>query len=276
MTADTLSITMTTVNEHKNLLDMLQSIGLRQEEALVYLAALELGPSSVWHIFLKSGIKRPTCYVILDDLARRGLASKSNDGKKTIYSVASPIEIAREFDRKRLQFEANLSQFEALRSKSIEKPQIRLYEGIDGVRQAYNVSLGEPEGTEMLVYSTALVLTAYPDFFKSYIAERVRRKIKVRLLLADTEINRSYLQLDEAELRETRFLPKERFDPRAELEIYNDKIVNIAYSDTAPFATVIESSTMAFDERQKFELLWEMAGDKNQESGIKNYGQDRE
>jgi len=250
---------MTTVNEHQNLMDMLKSIGLREEEARVYLACLELGPSSVWNIYLKSGIKRPTCYVILDDLVNRGLASKSFDKKKAIYSVSSPIEIAREFDRKRSNFEENLSQFEVVASKATEKPRLRLYEGEEGVFQAYNVSLNEPDGTEMLVCSNEKVLSAYPNYFDSYIMERVKKGIKVRMILADLPNNRLYLSKDESELRETRFLPQSEFDPRGELEIYNDKIVNIAYSESTPFATVIESSAMAFDEKQKFELLWKIA-----------------
>ena len=260
--AGKLSITMTTANEQQNLIEMLKSIGLREEEARVYLACLELGPSSVWNIYLRCGLKRPTCYVILDDLLQRGLAYKSKDNKKTIYAVAAPMEIAKEFDRKREQFKANLGQFEAIKSKSNEKPEIRIFEGKNGIEQAYNISLEEPEGTEMLVCSNEMVLSAYPDFFKSYIPERVRKRISIRMLLADTEVNRSHLHLDEAELRQTRFLPKDKFDPRAETEIYNNKVVHIGYSDSSPFATIIESSTFSFDERQKFELLWKEAKDK--------------
>lgn len=245
------------------MVEMLKSIGLREEEARVYLAALELGPSSVWNIYLKCGIKRPTCYVILDDLVRRGLAIKSFDNKKTIYSVNDPSEIAKEFDRRREQFAQNLSQFEALSSKAAEKPAIRMYEGEEGIRQAYNLSLLEPENTEMLIYGSERVLKAYPDFFKSYIQTRVKRKIRIKMLLANVPENYIQLESDAAELRETRFLPQEQFDPRAELDIYNDKIVNIAYSETAPFATVIESASMAYDEKQKFMILWELAGRHN-------------
>lgn len=254
---------MTTANEHQNLIDMLQSIGLREEEAKVYLASLELGPSSVWNIYLKCGIKRPTCYVILDELVSRGLASKTSDQKKTMYSVASPTEIAREFDRKREHFERNLSQFEALSSKASDKPVVRLYEGVEGVEQAYNLSLSEPEGTEILTYSNALVISKYSNLFERYIPERIKKNISVKLLLSNTVENQKYLTVDESELRETRFLPQNQFDPRCEMEIYNNKIVSIAHSETSPFATVIESASMAYDEKQKFMMLWHLTDSSN-------------
>lgn len=55
--------------------DVLQKIGLQQKESAVYLALLELGTADVSGIAKKAGIKRPTCYLVLDDLKNRGLVS---------------------------------------------------------------------------------------------------------------------------------------------------------------------------------------------------------
>ena len=53
----------------------LKKLGLTEKEAKLYINALELGSFSVMGIAHKSGIKRPTCYLILDELVKKGLVS---------------------------------------------------------------------------------------------------------------------------------------------------------------------------------------------------------
>ena len=51
----------------------LQDAGLSETEAKIYLAALELGQTSVSRIARKSGIKRTTIYLSLENLMEKGL-----------------------------------------------------------------------------------------------------------------------------------------------------------------------------------------------------------
>ncbi len=212
-----LSLTMTTTSS--DLLTALKGIGLNKNEASIYLTCLELGPSSIWDISKKSGIKRPTCYIILDELIWKGHASSTNDGKRTIYSV--------------------------------DAPKILL--------KAYNESLNLPKGSEILVYGTAEVKVSYGEFIAEYLKNRVKKGIHVRAILPDTESSREILQLDKAELRETRFLPQEKFDPHTEINVFSDIITYIAHSEQSPFGTVIESPSLANLEKQRFNLLWDIA-----------------
>ena len=43
--------------------------------------------------------------------------------------------------------------------------------------------------------------------------------------------------------------------------IFGDTLAYLAHSEKEPFATVIESSTLANGEKQLFEMLWELAKD---------------
>ncbi|KKR30424.1 MAG: Transcriptional regulator, TrmB, partial [Parcubacteria group bacterium GW2011_GWC1_39_8] len=69
----------------------LKDIGLSDKEAAVYLALLSFDKALVSDISEKAKIKRPTTYVILETLAKKGLVSESNIGKKTFY-IAEPPE----------------------------------------------------------------------------------------------------------------------------------------------------------------------------------------
>lgn len=252
---------MTTEMNH-NLIEDLKLVGLEEKEAAIYLACLELGPSSVWDIARKSAIKRPTCYVLLDNLTAKGIAQKVMDQKKTIYSVQSPKELLNTFERRKALFAEKISQFQALASKSLEKPKIRLYEGVEGVEQAYELTLDQPEKSEILIYGTAAVLTKYGKFLEKYLARRANRGIRARVILSDSPDNRAVTERDKDELRETRFLPADKFDQQTEVNILPDAIIYIAHSETEPFATVIESSRLAKEEKNRFDLLWELAGDR--------------
>lgn len=252
------SINMTT-EIHQNLVENLELIGLEEKEAAVYLACLELGPSSVWDISQKSGIKRPTCYVLLDNLVEKRVAHRVEGQKRTKYFVRAPKELLSDLERRKTRFEQNIGQFQALASKSQDKPQIRLYEGAEGIERVYESTLEEGEGAEILIYGTATVLLKYEKFMEKYLARRVNRGIRARAILPDNEINREIAKRDPDELRETRFLPQDQYDQQTEVNILLDSIIYIAHSEDEPFATVVESLRLAKEEKDRFELLWKLA-----------------
>ena len=64
------------------MLTQLKHIGLSENEAKVYLAMLELGPSPVLEIAAKAGINRPTAYAQIESLKKMGLVSMQTKGKK--------------------------------------------------------------------------------------------------------------------------------------------------------------------------------------------------
>lgn len=248
---------MTTTNS--DILEVLAGVGLSENEASVYLALLELGPSSVLEIARQTNLKRPTCYLILDELVLKAYASKTNDGRRTIYAVISPKQLQNRVERHYERFSQTVSELEAIGSVSPQKPAIRLYEGSEGVMQTYLLSLDQPRKSEILTYGTASVANLLPDFIPDYIASRVKRRITVKALLPDTPENRAVLKRDKTELRETRFLPVDRFDPQLEINQFGNTIAYIAHSEKAPFATVIDSATIANVERQRFLLIWDQA-----------------
>jgi sugar-specific transcriptional regulator TrmB len=246
-------------NINQEILTTLKGIGLSKNEALVYLAALELGPSSIWEISLKSGVKRPTCYVILEDLAVLGYASNHNDGRRTIYSVLTPRQLALAVNRRHNKFISSLSELDALASKAPAKPNVRLFEGEEGVKQVYNMTLDLPSKSEILIYGTANVIVNYQDFIGQYLQNRVAHQISARVIMPESEYNRSITGRDAADLRQSRFLSSEYYNQQTEMNIFGECIAYIAHSEKEPFATLIENATLASEERMRFNLLWNIA-----------------
>lgn len=248
---------MTTTNS--DILSTLEGVGLHENEARVYLAALELGPSSIWDIAKKSAIKRPTCYVLMDNLIFKGFASSTFDGKRHIYSVSSPKQLLAAFNRRQEKLKKTLNQLEGLASKSSFKPNIRLYEGKAGVMEVYNLTLDLPKEEEILIYGNVSVETSYQDFIAEYLKNRVKKKIRVKAILPDTPENRKIVTRDKKELRQTRFFSADQFKQKTEVNIFDNSIAYIAHSEDEPFATIVENSTLAEEEKNRFDLLWQIA-----------------
>ncbi len=243
----------------QDFIDNLKITGLSENESKVYLACLELGPSGIWEVSKLSDVKRPTCYVLLEDLTTRGIAKSHNDGKRVVYSVISPKQLALIEGRKHNKFLNLLPQLEGLASKASTKPKVSLFEGEVGVMQVYNLMLELPIDNEILTYGPVDIKAKYLDYIEQYHQVRVSKDIKSRIIFPDTPDNKQIGLRDPLDLRESRFLPVNKFDQRTEVNIFGDSIAYIAHSETQPFASVIESSRLTQEERQRFELLWGLA-----------------
>ena len=68
----------------------LQDMGLSEKESQVYVALLELGKANVARIAQQSNIKRPTVYVLLEDLRKKGLVLKVPHIKNALYIAQDP------------------------------------------------------------------------------------------------------------------------------------------------------------------------------------------
>ena len=70
--------------------ELIQTLGLSEQEVAVYLAALELGEAHIQDISRKSGVKRTSIYNFIDALKERQLLSEIKKGKRKLYSAVSP------------------------------------------------------------------------------------------------------------------------------------------------------------------------------------------
>lgn len=123
----------------------LRKLGLKPKEVSVYLAALELGYSSVQKVAQQAEISRPTAYEIIRCLAKKGLMREVKrrgaiKGEKTYFAAESPDKLLgllrvqkREIEEKEREFIRIIS---ALRAKYYlgGQSEIRTFEGKDELK----------------------------------------------------------------------------------------------------------------------------------------------
>jgi sugar-specific transcriptional regulator TrmB len=59
-----------------DLIQSLKNLGLNEKEAKVYVALLQCPGATAYLIARHSGLKRPTTYVVLEDLIDKGVVTK--------------------------------------------------------------------------------------------------------------------------------------------------------------------------------------------------------
>lgn len=117
----------------------LRKLGLKEKEVEVYLAGLELGPTTVQNIAKKAGVSRPTTYEILEVLKEKGLFGETKQQKKRYFIAQSPEKILsilrlqkRELEEKEREF---IRIIAALDTKygSKDKSGIQVFKGVEGL-----------------------------------------------------------------------------------------------------------------------------------------------
>lgn len=235
-----------------NIEQALQSIGLTQKESAVYMSCLELGQDSITHIAKKSGIKRPTVYLILESLQARGLINTVTKGKRTFYGGEEPQKLIGLLAEKQRSLQTVLPFLEALNNRRSEKPKVRFYEGKEGVLRIYEEMFEEKE---MRFWgSMEVVSKEFEEVIRWFTKISDTKKIRVFDLLTDTPRDRAYAKRVKRPGYEIRFFPKD-LTTALDTMIGETKISLNAFSPE-PYGIIIESKAIADSMRSLWELAW--------------------
>lgn len=242
-----------------NIKGFLQSLGLDEKEAALYLASLELGEANMTELAKKAELKRTTAYLAFESLERRGLMGsfKMRSGLKF---VPTRPEILVDKTQKQLdELKTILPELKAISQKPESTPKIYYYEGEEGYLTAAEGSLQTPNSTVRHIGSlkeTHNVITLDYDT-KYYIPARIKKHIFIKALYYASETEEEIKQRKHAEeLREIRYLP-EKYICKTSVLIYQNTVA-IFSAKKELITVIIESPEIAEGERRKFDLIWDL------------------
>ena len=171
----------------------LQKLGLNQKESEVYIALLSIGAGLVSDISKKSHIHRTTVYDILNSLISKGLVSISGKEPKQEFRCEDPEKILKFLKRDIDKKEENYRYAELLvpELKSIHKlsgrPQIKFYEGKEGLEEVYEDTLTAKE--TILAYANVDNMhAALPNYFPKYYKRRAGKNISIKAIIPKTKM----------------------------------------------------------------------------------------
>lgn len=231
----------------------LRKLGLREKEVSVYLAGLELGPTSVQEIAKKAKFTRPTVYVAIKNLKEKGFFAEIKKEKKKYYLAQSPASILRVLKVKKREIEEKEREFiriiAALESRySKERQGIREYKGKKGLKAL-------EEKLSFTASSEIFVLSSKTDLREMKKRERIYQKIKKRL--GKVEIKEIYPQKIKAKRAAPPWL-KRKFSPlpgiAGTLIILSDTVIFL--SSQKQEGLLIENEVIANSLRVLSKTLW--------------------
>lgn len=235
-------------------------IGLTREEANIYLACLEINGGPVSVIARKAGINRVSAYHTLENLLKKKFLSQYNKNGVKCFAPEPPAQLEKLMLEKVNIAKGLIPELLSVASSTGFRPKIRFYEGQDGVERVFKESL-TAKG-EILGYTNLkTVISFFPDFFRHYTFDRLKKGIKSRYLSPNTV--ESVHAIDpflpdnyDLNLIEILLVNKEQFPFENEVLIYGNVVGIVSLNPDELLGLIIESATISRTMRAVFDLAW--------------------
>ena len=239
----------------------LEQLGFHEKEAKVYLACLQLGQDTAYHIAEKCALKRSTVYFVLHHLVERGLISVWKTKKATLFRATNPKKLFTQIKRKEETLTEIFPLLQSIYNFDEDRPNIQIFEGREGVRQIYaEIVEYLAKGKEILCWGDLSHIFDYlEDITEKLFRETKTRKYKIREILNAGEKNKKYvksIRKNKNPNHQIRLLPEsENFSGNDNI-VFGDKLA-IFSTQNKLFATVIESQDIARSHKILFNIAWQ-------------------
>lgn len=236
--------------------ELIESLGFSKKEASVYLALLKRGAISAYGVAVASGLKRPTAYVILDELVHKGAAILVPRTTKKLYRAVPPENLIEKMRAKLGRVEDALPKIKALEKVGTEKPQVLFFDGVEGAKEAlrYGMDTLEHKTIQGFYAKTSPEIMKLFDDYKEHNTELKKRGVRVQGIAPR-----------DASLREFRASDAEfgrEFVEVSAQEYSSDIAIDIGPTFVRFFdpinvqGLIIENPAITKTMRQIFEIVW--------------------
>jgi sugar-specific transcriptional regulator TrmB len=229
-------------------IESIQELGLTTNEAKVYKALLELGPSLAGGISRRTGLHRRTVYDTTEMLIKKGLIGYILKNNRRLFQASNPEKFLDILKEKENSVSKMLPDMLNLFQSTREKEETNFYKGKQGLKTVFEEQLKEKE--ILILGANRSFEEVLPFYFKWYDLERKKKKIKVKIIASE--------KISNIPLSEIRYLPQKYSNPLA-INIYGDKTALILWKKDNPIAIVIRDKAISDSYRKYFELTWRVA-----------------
>ncbi len=246
--------------------NILIQAGLSEDQAQIYDCLLSKGPQKASAVSSWTGVKRGLTYKILEQLEIIGLVEKQGgEGTVATYYPQHPSLLMHTLEGKEKELalakEMLTYSLGALSSKYnliTGKPSVQFFEGTDGIKKVLEDTLLIDKNNIIYSYADLESIIKYiPSINLEYSKKREKLGIKKRGLLLDTQISRKEVQVYRTDVTETKFLSYNAPELGSVMQIYDNKISYITFSNDSMIGIIIEDKTIFEMHKALFEHTWE-------------------
>lgn len=244
-----------------DLIESLTKIGLNEKQARVYIALLQTGKATAYSIAKHSTLKKPTTYVILDELIAKGIVKKVPQAKTMHYTAISPEDLfssyKSRFDNARKEA---LPELKALSRGREHKVRASYYEGLNGIKEMYKrvyKTMPDKEYVGFFAHEADApqeLIKFFDELNEDYRKLNIRRRV---ITVDDPSIKEKYLTKDKRKRYgvKAKAISKSRYNSNISIEVF--KNYTQIFSHRHLQAVVIDNPDVARVMKQIFNLVWE-------------------
>lgn len=237
----------------------LEQIGLTDKETRVYLSLLSLGSSTAYRIAENCGVKKPTVYIILENLRKKDLILKVPHAKKALFAARDMSEYLFEQEEHLKSVRAILPKLRTLGIQAHSS--VLFFDGLRGVTQAMEHKFEKMRGKTFHSFygNLAIEKKELIEIFDKWDQEAIAANISFQIIMPKLDSNahqKNLLKLakKEKELINICFLKQYVYPPNIFFEIGNDFIRIV---DTKNLhATIIDNKETADAMFSIFKIVW--------------------
>lgn len=237
---------------------ILKELGLNKNKGTVYMAALAVGYGTAQDVAKKARLPRTTVHEILQQLVGMGLVGFINKGeRKRFYNVEPPAKLRSLLKEKERLLETALPALFSLMNTKGMRPQVRFFEGSEGIKTVFEDTLTVRNKTLLGILSMEdLYHIPGKGYMDDYVQRRVGAGIHLRVIRSERKEVEETWPTSVKEHRELHYAPTDMIFPMT-VYIYDNK-VGIIGTEKETFGMIIESNEFSQTLRNMFETMWLM------------------
>lgn len=236
--------------------NQLKDIGLSKSEISVYLYLLENGLSTPPQVAKGTKIARTNCYNILQGLKDGKLINEQVRDNRKAYIASNPEALLRSIERKKEAIEQILPDLKGLFTIQKNKPKIKFYEGIEGIKEIFEESLS---ADKILGFaSTEKLFSLDPKFFLWHQRQLKKNNIVFYDILSHDSKEKAAPETINIlkGLYNVKFIDKRYGPVPTDILIWDDEVVLMTLEEPI-FATMVTNKPLADTFRIMFDVMWE-------------------
>lgn len=246
----------------KEITQFLERYGLSEKEMNVYLACLQLGEASVLTLSKRALIKRPTTYLILDELMRKGLVDSYKTKKGLVYRALHPKKIGTQLKNLEKDFESILPEMMGMYHNAEDKPIISVYEDYSVyTRLAEEVRAFVETGKEALYFGNSEDFYEDKTTARKWFQTMKHKRAKCREIICGSgKTQKEYIaevQKLENPNYQAKLFANNTYTVVTEFGVWGDKVVFYSGAGKDLYMIVVESKKLADMQRAIFEQIWQ-------------------
>jgi sugar-specific transcriptional regulator TrmB len=250
-----LSDILTHMNKNQTL-EILNDIGLSENEARVYLACLGLGATTAINIARVTEIKRPTVYTVIESLKAKGLMSIEVLGFKKKFVAEGPEKLEEVLELKKSRFRKLLPELQAIQSAQDDGGFIKYFEGMEGIKSIYESMIRDikPRENYSVIGNMDELLSLDQKFFEEFFDKRAKLNINLRILVQRNKGGEWFKKYEKNMNAKVKYLP-ENTKLNTNLVMIPRRM--LIHELTEPIKGIIIENKRSIDMQMAlFEIMW--------------------